>query len=110
VRTQDDYRNTFCKKVRAKVDRLRERKHQLEVKLRELEREIEDVLCGQSPFRIGDLIWWRAGQRERYGRVLAISSSYYGTFEYRVEVTTKDGARVIGQARVTESDQPELVN
>lgn len=96
----------YSKSVRRKVDSLEARKRALELKMRDLDREIEELLTGQSAIGVGDRIVWDAGSRERYGTVLAVMTQWRG-FVYRVAVTTKDG-RVIGNATVEESHQPRL--
>ena len=97
----------YSKRVRAKLDALEAKKHAAELKVREIERQIEELLASQSPIGPGAPITWIAANRERYGRVQSVRRCYQG-FEYRVLITTKDG-RVIGSATVREDQQPQLV-
>jgi hypothetical protein len=105
----DNDRCVYSPKVRRRLDSLEAKKHALELKVRDVDRQIQELLVGQSTIGPGDRIKWLAANRERYGRVIAVRTAYRG-FEYRVEITTKDGGRVIGQATVGESDQPTLLH
>lgn len=102
----DRDREVYSKRVRARLDALEAKKRAAEDKVRDIQRQIEELLVGQSPITVGAWITWVSANRERYGRVLSIHSRYRG-FEYRVAVTTKDG-RVIGQANVDEGAEPTL--
>ncbi len=103
----DRDRDVYSKATRRKLDALEARKRRLSDQVREVDRAIEELICGQSPIVPGDRIIWFSGSRTRHGRVVAVRSTYRGQFEYRVEVTTQAG-RVIGTATVGEQDQPQL--
>lgn len=101
-------REVYSTRVRAKLDALQAKKHAAELKVRTIDRQIEELLVGQSPIWIGSRIVWVSANRERYGTVTSISTAYRG-FSYRVTVTTKAG-HPIGAATVDESQQPTLRN
>lgn len=98
----------YSKRVRDRLDALEAKKHTAELKVRAVERQIEELLCGQSPIWVGARITWTSANRERYGTVTSITTAYRG-FTYRVTVTTKAG-QPIGMATVDEHQQPTLRN
>ncbi len=104
--SQDRDKQVYSKRVRSKLDSLETRKYLAEQNVRAINRQIEELLAGQSPIRVGSRITWVSANRERYGTVVAIQTVWRG-FEYRVNVTTKAG-RVIGSAQVSESQEPTL--
>jgi hypothetical protein len=99
-------REVYSKAVLRKLDALESKKLALEIRVRDLDRRMEELLVGQSPIHVGDCIVWVSSTRERYGRVTSIRTGYNG-YEYRVTVLTKAG-REIGMATVSEHHQPEL--
>jgi hypothetical protein len=96
----------YTKAVRRKLDALAEKLHAAENRVRDINRQIEELIVGQSVIQPGARVVWVSGARDRYGRVLSVRSVYRG-FEYRVAVLTKSG-REIGTATLNESHQPEL--
>lgn len=105
----DRDRDVYSPKVRNRLDALEAKRLALILKAQQVERQIQELLVGQSPIQPGHMIMWNSNQRVRYGRVISVRTAYRG-FEYRVDITTKDGTRVIGQATVGESDHPVFMD
>lgn len=96
----------YSKRDQARVDRLNERIHELEVRQQKLRREIEEIEAGQSPIKVGDLIQWESGNRLRRGRVKSVRASWKG-FQYRCHILTAAG-KEIGYAEVGSDRCPVL--
>jgi hypothetical protein len=99
----------YTKAVQRQLDRLERRVRELEDRRAALRRRIEELKCGESPIRPGDLITWESGRegRPRRGRVLTVGTTYGGGYEYRCEILSAAN-RPIGFAVVRTDQLPTL--
>lgn len=101
----------YTKKVQQEIDRIDREIRSLSDRVIALHRRRNAVICGQSPIKPGALITWvsNAG-RTRVGRVREVLERYNHEFEYRCELLSSKGGRVIGMANVNENHHPELLS
>ncbi len=99
--------HVYSAKVRNRLKTLTKKKWEAEQRVKDIQYEIDRLICGQAPIKVGDLVVWDGTARVRRGRVVYVSDRYNG-FHYRVEIMTRDG-RVIGHAEVGERENVRLV-
>lgn len=102
----DRDREVHSKRVRVQLDALEAKLEAAQLKVRAIERQVEELLVGQSAISVGSVIVWASANRMRRGRVLSVSTNYRG-YVFRVVVLTKCG-REIGNATVDEGNCPVL--
>jgi len=73
-----------------------------------LERQIDALVCGESPIKIKDHIYWNSGKARRHGIVLSVSTERWNCqYIYRCKLYNSKNEPV-GFSNVTALHEPSL--
>lgn len=101
----------ISKVLRKKIVALEKERALIELRMKQIDEEIDDLTASESPIKVGDTIQWESrnkGGRIYKGKVVAIRTHWRDGYTYRCHILTKNG-KVSGSANVDPENYPEKV-